>query len=166
MTLQEMKSVQGPELGNDRTGLVLHARCFLHGWDACTHKVATTRIIQQLVAGMRWIWWVYGDPATAWQHIERTKRFNSYPRPGTDNSPTRHPLAICPVAGNVSYRDSFGERRTTGGYHPHSATTSAAASGAPSAHRSPGWWSRTSITGSPGGPSGWSARRGSPATRT
>ena len=120
MTLQEMQSVEGPELGNDRDGLVLHSSCFLHGWDGCKPKVANTRIIQQLVAGMRWIWWVYGRPVTAWRQIERTGRFNSYPRPGTDDTPTRHPFSMCPVAGDVSYRDSFGERRTTGGYHPHS----------------------------------------------
>ena len=60
------------------------------------------------------------QPVTAWRQIERTGRFNSYPRPGTDDTPTRHPFSMCPVAGDVSYRDSFGERRTTGGYHPHS----------------------------------------------
>jgi murein DD-endopeptidase MepM/ murein hydrolase activator NlpD len=120
MTLQEVKSVQGPELGNDRTGLVLHSRCFLHGWDTCKRKAATARIVQQLVAAMRWIWWVYGNPATAWGNIQRTGRFNSYGRPGTDGTPTLHPFAICPVAGHVSYLDDFGRRRTTGGYHPHS----------------------------------------------
>ena len=120
MTTEEMRSVEGPSLGNDRDGLVLHARCFLYGWDACKPKVANTRGIQQLVAGMRWIWWVYGRPATAWRQVERTGRFNSYPRPGTDDTPTSHPFAMCPVAGTVSYQDDFGMPRTTGGYHLHS----------------------------------------------
>jgi Peptidase family M23 len=120
MTLQEMRSVDGPDLGNDRDGLILRSSCFIHGWDACKRKMANARIIQQLVAGMRWIWWVYGHPVTAWRQIERTGRFNSYARPGTDDTPTRHPFAMCPVAGTVSYQDDFGRRRTTGGYHPHS----------------------------------------------
>ncbi|HTG47403.1 MAG TPA: peptidoglycan DD-metalloendopeptidase family protein [Actinomycetota bacterium] len=120
MTLQEMKSVAGPELGNDRHGLVLHASCFLRGWDACKHTTGTARVVQQLVAGLRWIWWVYGDPSTAWNHIVRTGRFNSYPRPGTDDTSTRQPFALCPVDGVVSYTDDFGMSRTTGGYHLHS----------------------------------------------
>ena len=119
MTTEEMRSVGGPELGNDRDGLVLHPRCFVHGWAACKPKVANVRIVQQLVAAMRWIWWIYGDPVTAWRQIERTGRFNSYARPGTDDTPTSHPFAMCPVAGAVSYRDDFGQGRTTGGYHLH-----------------------------------------------
>src|SRR5262249_7306283 len=81
-TVQEMKSIQGPALGNDRDGLILNSSCFIHGWDACPRRAANARIVQQLIAGMRWIWWVYGHPVTAWRHVERTGRFNSYPRPG------------------------------------------------------------------------------------
>ena len=120
MTVQEMKSVQGPNLGNDRDGLVLSADCFVHGWDSCPKKTANARIIQQLIAGMRWIWWVYAHPGTAWHHVVRTGRFDSYPRPGTDDTPTKRPLSRCPVKSTVSYRDDFGEPRTTGGFHPHS----------------------------------------------
>ena len=80
------------------------------------------------------------DPVTAWRQIERTKRFNSYPRPGTDDTPTRHPFSMCPVAGAVSYQDDFGERRTTGGYHPHSGNdVHWRRSAARSERRSPGW---------------------------
>ena len=120
MTVQEMKSVEGPDLGNDRDGSILSSDCYIHGWSTCPRKTANARVIQQLIAGMRWIWWVYGDPATAWRHIERTGRFNSYPRPGTDDTPTRSPFSTCPVTGTVSYQDDFGEPRTTGGSHPHS----------------------------------------------
>ena len=167
MTLQEMRSVEGPELGNDRDGLVLHSRCFLHGWDACKPKVANTRIIQQLVAGMRWIWWVYGRPVTAWRQIERTGRFNSYPRPGTDDTPTRHPFSMCPVAGDVSYQDDFGMRRTTGGYHPHSGNDVHGADRPPdpSAVRRAGDRPHRQLVRRVA-PSVWSARRGSSATRT
>ncbi len=72
-----------------------------------------------MIAGLRWIWLNYGNPTAAWGHITRTGRFNSYPRPGTVDEPTRDPFRRCPVAGGVSYRDDFGERRTVGGYHPH-----------------------------------------------
>ena len=119
MTVAEMKSVEGPALGNDRDGLVLSSDCFVHGWDACPHTTASARVIQQLVAGMRWIWWVYGHPVTAWGHIKRTGRFNSYPRPGTDDTPTTTPLSMCPVKGAVTYQDDFGAPRTTGGFHLH-----------------------------------------------
>ena len=69
---------------------------------------------------MRWTWLIYGRPEVAWHQIVRTGRFNSYPRPGTDDTPTRSPFSVCPVKGTVSYQDDFGEPRTTGGYHPHS----------------------------------------------
>jgi murein DD-endopeptidase MepM/ murein hydrolase activator NlpD len=68
---------------------------------------------------MRWIWLIYGRPIAAWHHIVRTGRFDSYPRPGTDDSATRAPLAVCPVRGTVAYKDDFGVPRGTGGYHPH-----------------------------------------------
>ena len=41
MTTQEMRSVEGPALGNDRDGLILHANCFVHGWDACPPRPRT-----------------------------------------------------------------------------------------------------------------------------
>ena len=120
MTVQEMKTIAGPALGNDRDGLILTPLCFVRGWDACRHSTPNARIVQQLIAGMRWIWLVYGHPVTAWSHIVRTRRFNSYPRPGTNDSPTRTPFSMCPVKRPVSYQDDFGEPRTTGGFHPHS----------------------------------------------
>jgi len=76
-------------------------------------------IIQQIIAGLRWIWLNYGSPGTAWEFIQRTGRFDSYPRRGTNNAPVRSPLALCPVDGRVFYQDDFGEVRTVGGYHPH-----------------------------------------------
>ena len=120
MTVEEMKTIAGPWLSNDRHELILRARCFVRGWDACPRTTANARIVQQLIAGMRWIWLVYGRPIVAWHHIERTGRFNSYPRPGTDDTATRAPFAVCPVTGRVAYRDDFGVPRGTGGYHPHS----------------------------------------------
>ena len=120
MTVQEMKTIAGPWLSNDRHELILRAECFVHGWDACAHTTANTRTVQQLIAGMRWIWLMYGRPIVAWHHILRTGRFNSYARPGTDDTATRAPFALCPVRGTVAYRDDFGVPRGTGGYHPHS----------------------------------------------
>jgi hypothetical protein len=119
MTVEEMQTVFGRWMTADRDAFRLTSRCFVHGWDACPHRIANTAAIQQLIAGMRWIWLNYGTPTAAWTHIKRTGRFTSYPRPGTDDDATRTPLRRCPVAGRVFYRDSFGERRTVGGYHPH-----------------------------------------------
>ena len=56
MTVREMAEIAGPSLGNDRDGLILQPACFVGGWDACRHTISNTRIVQQLVAGMRWIW--------------------------------------------------------------------------------------------------------------
>ena len=120
MTVEEMKTIAGPWLSNDRHELILRPRCFVRGWDACPHKTVDSRIVQQLVAGMRWIWLVYGNPVAAWHHIVRTGRFDSYPRPGTDDAATKAPFSVCPVRGTVTYQDDFGEPRGTGGYHPHS----------------------------------------------
>ncbi|HEX3299952.1 MAG TPA: M23 family metallopeptidase [Actinomycetota bacterium] len=119
MTVEEMRTIAGPWLSDNRHELILKPRCFVRGWDACPHTTVNTRVVQQLIAGMRWIWLMYGRPATAWHHIVRTDRFNSYPRPGTDDSATTHPFSVCPVKGTVSYRDDFGVPRSTGGYHPH-----------------------------------------------
>lgn len=129
MTVAEMKMIAGPWLSNDPNELILNPVCFVHGWDACRHTVADTRVVQQLIAGMRWIWLMYGDPHRAWRHIVRTHRFDSYPRPGTVDTATRAPFTVCPVRGTVAYRDDFGERRTTGGYHPHEGNDVQAPSG-------------------------------------
>src|SRR6187431_3197984 len=45
MTIEEMKTIAGPWLSNDRHELILQARCFVHGWDACPHKTANTRVV-------------------------------------------------------------------------------------------------------------------------
>jgi hypothetical protein len=120
MTVEEMKDIRGPWLSNDRHELILRPACFVHGWDVCPHTTATTRHTQQTIAAMRWIWLIYGSPSRAWRHIVRTGRFDSYPRPGTDDTATRGPFSTCPVRGVVGYRDDFGVPRGTGGYHPHS----------------------------------------------
>jgi hypothetical protein len=120
MTVQEMKMIAGPWLSNDRHELILNPTCFVHGWDACANTTANSRSVQQLIAGMRWIWLMYGSPIAAWRHVVRTDRFDSYQRPGTDNTSTKAPFSTCPVKGTVSYRDDFGIPRGTGGYHPHS----------------------------------------------
>jgi hypothetical protein len=120
MTVQELKEIAGPWLSNDRDELILDPVCFVSGWDACPHTTANARIMQQLIAGMRWIWLNFGRPSAAWAHIVRTGRFTSYPRPGTDDTATKSPLNRCPVDGQVGYQDDFGEPRGVGGYHPHS----------------------------------------------
>ena len=131
MSRREVKTVMGPWLSNDRYELILNPKCFVHGWGACPHTTANTRSAQQLIAGLRWIWLMYGQPSTAWQHILRTGRFNSYPRPPADVTPTHDPLRICPVRRPVFYNDDFGEARTVGGYHPHGGNDVVAPSGRP-----------------------------------
>jgi Peptidase family M23 len=119
MTPEEVRTIAGPWLSNDRNELILNPKCFAQGWDACAHKTANTKMVQQLVAGLRWIWLMYGNPYGAWHNIVKTGRFNSYPRRHADVTPTRDPLRVCPVKRPVRYKDDFGERRTVGGYHPH-----------------------------------------------
>jgi Membrane proteins related to metalloendopeptidases len=119
MTMEEMRTVAGPWMSNNPLEFKLSAPCFLAGWDRCVHTTANTRTVQQEIAGLRWIWLTYGTPKAAWAYIVRTARFNSLPRKGTDDIARHRPLGICPIAGRVSYRDDFGERRTVGGYHPH-----------------------------------------------
>jgi len=131
MTTREVETIAGPGMSNDRYELILTTRCFVHGWTRCPHTTANRRVLQQLIAGLRWIWLDYGRPKAAWRHIARTGRFNSYPRPGTDNTPTRSPLRVCPVRPPVTYRDDYGEPRTTGGYHPHSGNDIHAPAGRP-----------------------------------
>jgi hypothetical protein len=119
MTRREVRTIRGPWLSNDPNELILDPDCFVHGWRACPHRTANSKSAHQLIAGLRWIWLLYGDPSRAWQHIRETGRFNSYPRPGTDGTPTREPFRLCPVRPPVSYKDDFGEARLVGGYHPH-----------------------------------------------
>ena len=119
MTTQEVQTVLGRWLTRSRPALRLDTKCFVKGWVACRHTIAHTRSVQQIVAGLRWIWLLYGTPAAAWAHIVRTGRFTSYPRPGTNDTSTRDPLLVCPVGGSLAYRDDFGAPRLTGGYHPH-----------------------------------------------
>jgi hypothetical protein len=119
MTKRELQTIAGPWLSNDRNELILDPDCFAHGWDACPHSTTNTRIVQQLIAGLRWIWLNYGRPKVAWRHIVDTGRFDSYPRTGADETPTRAPFRLCPVKRPVSYTDDFGEPRPVGGFHPH-----------------------------------------------
>jgi hypothetical protein len=119
MSTRELRTIAGPWMSNDRFELILSPTCFVSGWVACANDTAHARTIQQLIAGMRWIWLNYGSPVLAWRHIVRTGRFTSYPRPGTDDTPTSVPLRRCPVTPPVSYRDSLGEARPVGGFHPH-----------------------------------------------
>jgi peptidase M23-like protein len=119
MTTAEVQTMAGPWMIRNRYALKLSIRCFVWGWDRCPHKRANTRVVQQNVAAMRWIWLNYGHPKAAWNHIIRTGRFNSYPREGTDDIATRRPFRLCPVAGSVRYSDDFGQPRHVGGYHPH-----------------------------------------------
>jgi murein DD-endopeptidase MepM/ murein hydrolase activator NlpD len=129
MTVQEVETIFGTWMTADRNALRLTPRCFKWGWKACPHTVANAAWAQQIIAGLRWIWLNHGTPSAAWAHIKRIGRFNSAPRPGTDDRATRAPFRRCPVAGRVYYRDSFGDRRTVGGYHPHWGTDIAAPTG-------------------------------------
>jgi murein DD-endopeptidase MepM/ murein hydrolase activator NlpD len=119
MTVEEVETIFGRWMTAERGAFELSAKCFKHGWEACPHSTANSAWAQQIIAALRWIWLNYGTPTAALAHIKRTGRFNSYPRPGTHDEPTRDPFRRCPVTGPISYRDSFGERRTVGGYHPH-----------------------------------------------
>jgi len=119
MSVREMQTIAGPWMSNDRYELILSPMCFVHGWARCRHDTANARTIQQLVAGLRWIWLNYGSPAAAWAQIVRTGRFSSYPRPGTDDTPTPTPFRLCPVTPPVRYLDTLGQPRGVGGFHPH-----------------------------------------------
>jgi murein DD-endopeptidase MepM/ murein hydrolase activator NlpD len=119
MTVEEMETIMGPWNIDNRDGFVLTSKCFIWGWERCTRTPENARTTQQEIAALRWIWLDYGDPRTAWTHIEGTGRFDSYPRPGTDDGATNVPLSLCPVAGTVNYADDFGQPRYVGGYHPH-----------------------------------------------
>jgi hypothetical protein len=119
MTKREVQTIAGPWMSNDPDELILDPRCFARGWEACPTSTANTRLVQQLIAGMRWIWLNDGRPKVAWRHIVRTGRFNSLPRTGTDDTPTRAPLRLCPVRRPVSYIDDFGVPRPVGGFHHH-----------------------------------------------
>jgi len=120
MTVEELAEVAGPWRIEHRDGFRLSAKCFVWGWSKCERKDEYSRITQQEIAGLRWIWLMYGSPKVAWSHIVKTRRFSSFPRPGTDDSVTKTPLGMCPVDGSVSYWDDFGQPRYVGGYHPHS----------------------------------------------
>jgi hypothetical protein len=122
MTVDELAMVQGRWLTRLRPAFHLRRSCFVRGWDACPHQTRFSARIQQLIAGMRWIWLTHGTPSAAWAHIVRTGRFSSLPPPSTANRPTRDPFRLCPVAGRVRYEDDFGEFRGVGGYHPHGGT--------------------------------------------
>jgi hypothetical protein len=116
MTKREVKTVGGGDV------------CYVVVTRSCTSRRAR---VQQQIAGMRWIWMLYGSPKAAWIHIERHGRFTSFPRRGTDDHATKDPFRRCPVDRPVYYQDDFGERRTVGGYHPHSGNDVAAPMGRP-----------------------------------
>jgi hypothetical protein len=122
MTVEEMKTIAGPWLSNDRHELILQARCFVHGWDACPHKTANTRVIQQLIAGMRWIWLVYGRPIVAWRHVAYRDDFGVprgtggyHPHSGNDiHAPTGRAIRA-PFAGlAVAHTDDWFAGRSVG----------------------------------------------------
>jgi hypothetical protein len=154
MTVEEMHTIYGAWMTRVRGAFRLSDACFLHGWDACEHDPENTATAQQLIAGLRWIWLNYGTPGAAWAHIVKTGRFDSYPRPGTYNKEPNAPLVTCPVHGNNTYNDDFGERRTVGGYHPHWGNDMAAALGTPIVapfdgfvvHHSDNWFAGNYVT--------------------
>jgi hypothetical protein len=119
MTVEEMQMIQGPWRIANRHAFKLTGKCFVYGWAKCARTTENLRITQQEIAGLRWIWYQYGSPKTAWRNIVASGRFSSFPRPGTDDTATKTPFSVCPVDGSISYRDDFGEPRYVGGYHPH-----------------------------------------------
>jgi hypothetical protein len=119
MATEEVQTIAGPWMISDRHGFKLSPKCFVYGWAKCSRTTGNSRIVQQVIAGLRWIWLNYGSPYAAWVHIVDTGRFNSYPRAGTDDASAGSPFDLCPVAGSVSYWDDFGQPRHVGGYHPH-----------------------------------------------
>jgi murein DD-endopeptidase MepM/ murein hydrolase activator NlpD len=131
MTVQELSLVSGPSEVSNPNAFTVTKDCFIWGWQKCPHLVRNARLIQQLIVAMRFIWLNYGTPKAAWINVRQTGRFNSYPRPGTDNKPTVTPFAVCPVDGKVSYVDDFGQPRYVGGYHPHAGNDILAPKGRP-----------------------------------
>ena len=119
MTAEELSMVQGRWLTRVRPAFILQRACFVHGWEECPHQARYAARIQQLIAGLRWIWLTYGTPRAAWEHIVRTGRFTSQLPPGVGQSATATPFRVCPVVRPVRYEDDFGEFRGVGGYHPH-----------------------------------------------
>jgi hypothetical protein len=119
MTSKELQTISGPAEVSNPKAFTISTRCMVWGWAKCPHLVRNARLVQQLIAGLRWIWMNYGHPKVAWVNIRAAHRFNSYPRPGTDDASTRNPFVRCPVDGNVSYVDDFGQPRYVEGYHPH-----------------------------------------------
>jgi hypothetical protein len=119
MTSRELQTIAGPAETSNPKAFTVTTRCMVWGWERCPHKVANARPVQQLIVGLRWMWLNYGNSKATWDNIRRSGRFNSYPRPGTDDAATGNPFALCPVAGRVSYWDDFGQPRYVGGYHPH-----------------------------------------------
>ncbi len=131
MTVEEVETIFGTWMTADRDAFRLTPRCFKLGWAGCPNTTANAAWTQQIIAALRWIRLNYGNPTAAWTHIKRTGRFNSYPRPGTRDEPTRDPFRRCPVSGRIYFRDDFGERRTVGGYHPHWGNDVSAPAGTP-----------------------------------
>jgi hypothetical protein len=119
MTVEEVQMVMGPWRISDRYAFRLSTKCFVYGWAKCSRTPENMRITQQEIAGLRWIWYLYGTPRTAWRNVLASGRFSSFPRPGTDDQATKAPLSRCPVDAPVSYGDDFGAPRHVGGYHPH-----------------------------------------------
>jgi hypothetical protein len=124
MTSRELATIAGPAQVSNPKAFGLTAKCWVWGWAKCPHRVADSRVVQQLIAGLRWMWLNYGRPSAAWDNTQRTGRFNSYPRPGTDNKATGKPFGRCPVDGLVSYVDDFGQPRYVADYTLTRATTS------------------------------------------
>jgi hypothetical protein len=131
MTVEEVEMIVGPWHIANKDGFKLSTKCFVWGWEKCPRQPQYSRITQQGIAGLRWIWLTYGTPKVAWQHIKGTGRFSAFPRPGTDDTATKTPLGLCPVDGAVSYWDDFGQPRYVGGYHPHAGNDIAAPIGRP-----------------------------------
>jgi Peptidase family M23 len=131
MTVAEMQTSFGPWMTATRSAFHLSSTCFVRGWAGCPHLAGNSSAVQQIIAGLRWIWLNYGTPLNAWRSIQRTGRFNSYPRQGTDDAAARRPFRLCPVEGPVHYRDSLGEPRGVGGFHPHWGNDMVAPTGRP-----------------------------------
>src|SRR5438552_705842 len=53
MTVQEVQTIAGPWMISDQTAFHLSTKCFVWGWVKCARTTENSRIVQQIIAGLR-----------------------------------------------------------------------------------------------------------------